>query len=275
MSKKLTHEVFYRQDCPDNAACAVVDEQGVAYWCRTADIEPFFGMWSLNARGCKAVKYGEWICEKIGDGYDASDWKNSMILREEKKMEKFKGFMVPAGVDLNDAVRNFHSGYSMWCDSDACGYDSGACEDCLFCCNNGDRAAKISAFVEYVRSKGFKIANRPGDMPSPVPKIEPGMILEFEDGALHFMVTEELGYEIKVEGGKVVLGEEFEPDLWMVQAIYQHSKNRWPCVSDFVDITRGNEAAESILVWKRDVPKYTYAELRDMVGHDFELVEEE
>jgi hypothetical protein len=88
--KKLTAQVFGYVNCPKDAKCAVVDVRGNAYWCVTDNIESdrSFGGWALTKEGCEEVDKlsgGVWV--KIGEGFDASDWANSTVLRkpQEKK----------------------------------------------------------------------------------------------------------------------------------------------------------------------------------------------
>jgi dUTP pyrophosphatase len=41
------------------------------------------------------------------------------------------------------------------------------CDECIYCCNVGDENAKIKAFAEYAKSKGYEIT-RPGYVAEPV-----------------------------------------------------------------------------------------------------------
>lgn len=78
--------VFKRADCPKNATCAAVDANGDAWW-YTCDPE------KVKIDGPNAT---EWYSDSheqdfnlnfklIESYFDASDWRNSKITREEKK----------------------------------------------------------------------------------------------------------------------------------------------------------------------------------------------
>lgn len=71
--RKLDQSVFDDPNCPPNATCAAVDSDGDAYWytCNPEDV--YAGEYSW---GADAAQY-------IGE-YDASDWRNSKIVREKK-----------------------------------------------------------------------------------------------------------------------------------------------------------------------------------------------
>ncbi len=70
---KLTAEVFNRPECPEWAQWAAVDESGMAfyYYEKPYERKHTFHSWDRT--------------KSIDDKFDASDWKNSLIERLEKK----------------------------------------------------------------------------------------------------------------------------------------------------------------------------------------------
>lgn len=73
---KLTSEVFDREDCPEWAQYAAVDEDGTAVlFEHRPEIAPIGRWWDRRERYCSICKTG---------GYDATDWQNSMIERPVK-----------------------------------------------------------------------------------------------------------------------------------------------------------------------------------------------
>lgn len=70
---KLTTDVFSQDDCPDWAQYAAVDANGMAYWYEDKP-ERLIAVWLSNERA-----------RQIGQDYDASDWKSSLIERPVKE----------------------------------------------------------------------------------------------------------------------------------------------------------------------------------------------
>lgn len=115
--KKLTAQVFGYVNCPKDAKCAVVDEKGTAHWCITNKVEPFYGDWTLTKEGSKEVSSRDIsrspIWREIGEGFDASDWKNSMVLRKPKGVREDileKAAKVESGLPDSGKREEFESG---------------------------------------------------------------------------------------------------------------------------------------------------------------------
>lgn len=114
-------------------------------------------------------------------GMDQS-WKeveqfgNSEQLTDKQTMEKFMGFYVPKFEDFDKAVAEFNNGESAY----GCLYcccDDILCEDCIFCCNHGSKDAKLAAFAEYARSRGYDITRWEGVEGKEAPK---GLTVRFK-----------------------------------------------------------------------------------------------
>lgn len=95
--KKLTRRVFNYFNCPADAACAVVDAQGTAWWCITDEIEPSCGTWKLELVGqnyfdskCGRYRDASKAWSKIGEGFDATDWLNSKITPDKNRRKPLK-----------------------------------------------------------------------------------------------------------------------------------------------------------------------------------------
>lgn len=83
MSEKIGQWVFDLPECPKDATCAAVDAIGIAYW-YTCDPS------ALKVTDSVAKWYttrGRYLIIP-NRSFDASDWKNSKIIRKEKKMDK-------------------------------------------------------------------------------------------------------------------------------------------------------------------------------------------
>lgn len=85
---------------------------------------------------------------------------------EQLEIETFMGFKVPEKHDMQHSVNIFNIAGTptFGCLEAKCVCD---CSECILCCNFGDRDAKIKAFAEYAKSKGFAIT-RPGYVAEPV-----------------------------------------------------------------------------------------------------------
>ena len=69
--------VFLRDDCPKEATCAVVDEDGLAYWytCDPDEVVVEGNLWVSD--NCNLDSF------PIPEEFDASDWKNSKVIRQK------------------------------------------------------------------------------------------------------------------------------------------------------------------------------------------------
>lgn len=79
MCKKLTQEVFQRDDCPKWAKYAAVDDDGTAHFFDTEPDCAFgYGKWVVDT-GCRV--------ESIADEFDGSEWENGLVKRPETNDE--------------------------------------------------------------------------------------------------------------------------------------------------------------------------------------------
>ena len=69
---KLTAEVFNRQDCPEDAKIAIVNQDGSACFGSFATAKPAYGFWYGKGDGKWFILLGKW---------DASDWQTSLVER--------------------------------------------------------------------------------------------------------------------------------------------------------------------------------------------------